>query len=314
MSEFHRLRLTRFDFDAADFLESEDVAAMTAAEVGQLMLLFSHAWLSGKDATLPKDPKILAKLARSPRGVSPKVLRKFQPTRDDRLHNPRLTSEWEAACLRAGRRHEKAQRAAEERWKKHAPSNSQAFSGHESSMTGAMHGRFSAVPPSPAPSPNPTPNEAAHVDQAKTQGARPSAVEKAVRLSLFNRERWGEKTAPAWCNSPLLGELYAGIYRKDIEERFFDCRNMGFEKQVAECVQAAVTALATNRVRRFAETRLDAREVEIAAIERLQGPKEVLAQIQNYETRRAQTMAAVCRVVTEAAAELIVAHGGAGKE
>jgi hypothetical protein len=62
MSEFYRLRLTKFDFDAADFLESEDVAVMTCAEIGQLVLLLA-AWLGGKDATLPSDPiRLLAEV------------------------------------------------------------------------------------------------------------------------------------------------------------------------------------------------------------------------------------------------------------
>jgi|HubBroStandDraft_2_1064218.scaffolds.fasta_scaffold117686_2 hypothetical protein len=63
MSEFHRLRLTKVDFDVADFLESEDDAVMTCAEIGQLVLLLAHAWLGGKDATLPGDPiRLLAEV------------------------------------------------------------------------------------------------------------------------------------------------------------------------------------------------------------------------------------------------------------
>jgi uncharacterized protein YdaU (DUF1376 family) len=122
MSEYHRLRLTRFDFDAGDFLSSPDVASMTATEIGQYVLLLCAAWLSGKDATLPNDPKVLAKLARAPRGVSPKVFAKFKVCSGDTnlIYNPRLSQEWDAALDRAQRRHEKAQKAAESRWNEDA--------------------------------------------------------------------------------------------------------------------------------------------------------------------------------------------------
>jgi len=304
MSEFHKLRLTRFDFDAADFLESEDVATMTCSEVGQYVLLLLHAWIGGKDATLPADPKALARFARAPRGVSPRVLRKFQTTSDGRLHNSRLTAEWNAACVRAGRRHEKAQNAAEKRWGDRAPSNPQACSENGSSMPQAMADQYSEMPPSP--SPIPSPKEAAHIDQAKIQGAAPSlTVEKEERLSINGREKSQEKTVPTWCRTPLHEELYTGVYRKDVEERFFDCRNLSFDEQLAECVQAAVTPLALNRTRRFIEAQLDPREVERAAIARLQTAKQVLPHVADSGTRCSQTVAAVCRAVVEATAEII---------
>jgi uncharacterized protein YdaU (DUF1376 family) len=122
MSNYHPLRITRFDFDVADFLASEDVAAMTAAEVGQYILLLCAAWIGGKDATLPNEPRTLAKLARAPREVSAKVMRKFCPTSDNRLHNPRLTLEWKAACARAEVRREKARNAAQIGWSRRAQS------------------------------------------------------------------------------------------------------------------------------------------------------------------------------------------------
>jgi uncharacterized protein YdaU (DUF1376 family) len=120
-------RLTRFDFDAADFLASEDVAAMTAAEVGQYVLLLCAAWLGDKDATLPDDDRTLARLARATTGrVAPVVKRKFLSTGDGRLLNLRLSAEWKAACARAKVRQEKAQKAATKSWSNAARSKRQA--------------------------------------------------------------------------------------------------------------------------------------------------------------------------------------------
>jgi uncharacterized protein YdaU (DUF1376 family) len=304
MSEFHKLRLTRFDFDAADFLESEDVATMTCSEVGQYVLLLLHAWLGGKDATLPADPKALARFARAPRGVSPKVLRKFQATHGGRLHNSRLTAEWDAACVRAGRRQEKAQKAGKASAFARAQGQLQVNLEPSASRPQVEPGPNLNQPPSP--SPIPSPKEAAHIDQAKIQGAAPSlTVEKEERLSINGREKSQEKTVPTWCRTPLHEELYTGVYRKDVEKRFFDCRNLSFEEQLAECVQAAVTPLALNRTRRFIEAQLHPREVERAAIARLQTAKQVLPHVADYGTRCSQTVAAVCRAVVEAAAEII---------
>jgi uncharacterized protein YdaU (DUF1376 family) len=149
-------RLTRFDFDAAAFLASEDVAAMTAAEVGQLVLLFCAAWLGGKDATLSNDPRTLARLARATTGrVSPVVMRKFISTAEGRLFNPRLLEEWKAACARAQVRHQKAQKAATKRWNVSAPSMPQA-----STETCPEH--RPAMPSSSSPIPFPNPEEENH--------------------------------------------------------------------------------------------------------------------------------------------------------
>src|SRR5258708_7264878 len=121
------IRLTRFDFDAAEFLADEDVAAMTAAEVGQFVLLKCAGWLGGKDATLPNDQRTLARLARATNGrVAPVVMRKFISTAEGRLSNPELSEEWKAACARAKVRHEKAQKAATKSWSEAARSKRQA--------------------------------------------------------------------------------------------------------------------------------------------------------------------------------------------
>jgi uncharacterized protein YdaU (DUF1376 family) len=145
MSEYHPVRLTRFDFDAADFLSSPDVASMTATEIGQYVLLLCAAWLSGKDATLPNDPKVLAKLARAPRGVSLRVMEKFKvcSTKADLIYNSRLSQEWDAAQDRAQRRHEKARNAAKSLWVKRAQSMPGARLEHSTSNAQAMLGNAS---------------------------------------------------------------------------------------------------------------------------------------------------------------------------
>jgi uncharacterized protein YdaU (DUF1376 family) len=149
-------RLTRFDFDAADFLASEDVAAMTAAEVGHYVLLLCAAWLGGKDATLPNDPRTLARLARATNGrVPPVVMRKFISTGEGRLSNPRLSAEWKAACARAKVRHEKAQKAATKRWNADAPSMPQAVL--ETCSVAAPE-----MPSSSSPIPYPDPDDKNH--------------------------------------------------------------------------------------------------------------------------------------------------------
>jgi uncharacterized protein YdaU (DUF1376 family) len=149
-------RLTRVDFDFADFIASEDVAAMTAAEVGQYVLLLCAAWLGGKDATLPNDHRTLARLARATTGrVSPAVMRKFISTGGGRLANPRLTKEWKAACARAQVRRDKAPNAAEKRWHGDAPSMRHAMPGEYSAQSSEM-------PSSSSPNPHPNPEVQNH--------------------------------------------------------------------------------------------------------------------------------------------------------
>ena len=94
--------LTRFDFHALRFDQSECVARMTAEEVGQYMLLLVRAWLMGKDTTLPDDLAFLARVARVDE-VSPIVLQKFpviQTPFGPRRRNEVLYNEWLAAVGR----------------------------------------------------------------------------------------------------------------------------------------------------------------------------------------------------------------------
>jgi uncharacterized protein YdaU (DUF1376 family) len=108
-----RTDLTRFDFRALRFLKSEDVELMAAEEVGQFVLLMCHAWLGGKNASLPNNPILLAKYARSEQ-VSDVVMREWKEGLDGRLYNETLSEEWEAAVGRSAH----GTRAATARWSK----------------------------------------------------------------------------------------------------------------------------------------------------------------------------------------------------
>jgi hypothetical protein len=137
-------------------------------------------------------------------------------------------------------------------------------------------------------------------------------VEKEARQSLYGTGKAEENGVPRWCRTPLHAELYTGIFRKDIENRFFDCRKMTFDEQLAECVEVAARNLALKRTRRFIEAQLDTGEVESVAIAKLQAGKEYLAQLANYQARCSQTVAVVCRVVVESTVEIIESRCGVG--
>jgi uncharacterized protein YdaU (DUF1376 family) len=112
VSDYHKPKLTRFDFDVDDFLGSEDVKMMDDRTCGQYIFLLLEAWDIGKDCTLPDDEVALVKLSRSTTGkVEPIVLKKFRKTDNGRLVNDRLLKEWRAAQQRADIRTEKALKA-----------------------------------------------------------------------------------------------------------------------------------------------------------------------------------------------------------
>ena len=109
--------LTRFDFHALRFMESEHVKEMSAEEVGQYVLLLCAAWLGAKDATLPNNTGYLARTARCEYGetVSPLVMERFHIVDTqwgDRLQNDTLFGEW----TRAVERSQKKRNAVAVRW------------------------------------------------------------------------------------------------------------------------------------------------------------------------------------------------------
>ena len=121
--------LTRFDFRALRFLKSEDVEVMTAEEVGQYILLMCHAWLGGKNASLPDNPVLLARYARCER-VSEAVMREWKEGADGRLYNETLSEEWAAAIGRSAH----GAKAASARWnKEQCSTDSSAMPEHSAS-------------------------------------------------------------------------------------------------------------------------------------------------------------------------------------
>lgn len=110
--------LTRFDFHVMRFMYSESVRTMTAAEVGQYILLLSESWMTGKDCTLPTDRETLAAMARV-KHLSPKVLKKFpiiSTKFGKRRQNPVLFAEWQAAAARSEKATIKGKKGNEARW------------------------------------------------------------------------------------------------------------------------------------------------------------------------------------------------------
>lgn len=110
--------LTRFDFHALRFMESEDVSAMSAEEVGQYILLMAKSWLMAKDCSLPNDLEFLARVSRSKK-VSDRVLRKFPVVEiggTERRQNPTLFGEWMATNSRMQMASETGRAGSEKRW------------------------------------------------------------------------------------------------------------------------------------------------------------------------------------------------------
>ena len=85
----------------SDWLSSSRIAAMTAAEEGAYHRLLCLAW-SDKDCSLPADKTSLlamSKLGSDQNGALETVLSCFEPhpTIKKRIHNQRLTQEWQQA-------------------------------------------------------------------------------------------------------------------------------------------------------------------------------------------------------------------------
>lgn len=99
-------------------MNSEDVERMTDAEVGQYMLLLCKSFVSGKAASLPDDPKYLAKWARCKR-VSDLVLSKFPLVETEwgrRRRNETIYGEWLSAADRSASASERGKKGNEIRW------------------------------------------------------------------------------------------------------------------------------------------------------------------------------------------------------
>lgn len=92
-------QLPYFPKYAKDFLTSEAVVRMTAAQVGAYELLLCHSWVNDPPCTLPDDPKYLAvisKLGAAWEEEGKLVREQFEPSEEHpgRIHHPRLLREW----------------------------------------------------------------------------------------------------------------------------------------------------------------------------------------------------------------------------
>jgi hypothetical protein len=109
--------LTKFDFYAMRFAHSEVVKSMSAAEVGQYILLLCESWLTGKDASLPDDDSFLATAAKG--RVTDRVLIQF-PVVDTpwgaRRRNQVLYAEWLATVSRSESASVRGIKGNEARW------------------------------------------------------------------------------------------------------------------------------------------------------------------------------------------------------
>lgn len=127
MSEYHKPRITRFDFDALDF--TTGTATFENWEVGQYIRLLAHAWLDGHECSLPADVAELKAIAGRNQDISDKVLKKLKLNTEGRYYNERLLDEW----VKAKERTEAARNKANKRHHPNAvamPEQSQGNAGH----------------------------------------------------------------------------------------------------------------------------------------------------------------------------------------
>lgn len=116
--------LTRFDFNAHNFLNSENVEVMTDAEIGQYVMLLAKAWTLAKATSLPDDPELLAKWGHCKR-VSDRVMARFPIENTEfgsRRRNDVLYREWLKALDRTNIAVESGRVGAAARWGGHRDS------------------------------------------------------------------------------------------------------------------------------------------------------------------------------------------------
>jgi hypothetical protein len=106
---------------------------------------------------------------------------------------------------------------------------------------------------------------------------------------------------------PLRADLYDGIYRKKVENAFFDMRRHPIREQLRECVREAVTTLMLNRVATMKS--LSGDEIEHRAFRKLTAGAETLAAVSDFSMRQTMAARTVIRAVVDAAAELLEASG-----
>ena len=206
--------LTRFDFNAKRFLNSETVRMMTAEEAGQYILLMAEAWMAGKETTLPDNLAYLARLARV-NEVSPNVLLKWPVV--DTEHGPRrrnetLYEEWTAAQDRS----ESARQRVAGRGGKWAGQGENIESGKPVLLIPQNNNSNTTA----IPKPNQTKPIQINPDQSN-----PNTTGSGVRVVDSESKTLGDWKTLAIQHRRLLGGRKAGV---DFKQRYFEaCEKYG---------------------------------------------------------------------------------------
>lgn len=101
-------------------------------------------------------------------------------------------------------------------------------------------------------------------------------------------------------SDPLEAEFFDGIYRRNIENTFFDSRFCKFEEQVQYCVEAAATMLALSRVAKLKA--LDTGELLRVCAESAKQNCGTIALVADFSARGAELSRAVHNLVARVAA------------
>ena len=179
--------LTRFDFHAKKFYFSDNVRIMTAEEVGQYILLLVESWLGGKDASLPDNPVMLARMARVD-SVSDQVLSMFpvvETEHGSRRRNETLYGEWLEALGRTLYHAENGKLGGSSR------SEEKTLAAREN---GKLGGRPSILVAKQNPSENPSENQSetespnqTKPNQINPNQPKPTQLDGDIDFRLFKR-------------------------------------------------------------------------------------------------------------------------------
>jgi len=104
----------------------------------------------------------------------------------------------------------------------------------------------------------------------------------------------------------LRAELWDGIHRKRIFDRFIDGRFLSHEEQLLDCLQVGVDSIMENRKAKMLAAGVEDQYLKAAALGRLpEHFRSALASIGNFNLREVETVAAVIHAIVEAAVDLL---------
>ena len=127
----------------------------------------------------------------------------------------------------------------------------------------------------------------------------------SIRISKKNRilSMEGSERYPS---DPLRAELWDGIYRKRIFDRFIDSRRLSFREQLEDCVEAGVVSLMENRKAKMLAAGVEDNHLRSLMLQTLTPEKEqALVSLSNFDLREVETVAFVIDSLIEAAFELV---------